>query len=202
MLTGALQGEWGAARSGTIRAVLKDLTRGDWLSILGLAESRIPRALVLRGTRNLDHYARAYRERLADVVDLGAPNGIVEHVFIGRLRGRDVGFAAVYGAPMASEVTHIFGVLGTRLALQTGCCGALADGIACGDLVLPTAAFCGEGAAHYYAPGAERVAGSVDLRRFAAVRAAATPPHSGPIYTTAALFAEGRDDLERWAAVV
>ena len=32
--------------------MLKDLTRADWLNILGLPESRVPAALIVRGTRN------------------------------------------------------------------------------------------------------------------------------------------------------
>lgn len=50
---------------------------------------------------------------------------------------------------MASEIVHIFGALGTRAAIQTGNCGALTDGLVAGDLVVPTEAFCGEGAAQY-----------------------------------------------------
>jgi hypothetical protein len=30
--------------------MLKDLTRADWLHILGLPESRVPAALIVRGT--------------------------------------------------------------------------------------------------------------------------------------------------------
>ena len=32
--------------------MLKELTRSDWLKVLGLPESRVPAALILRGTRN------------------------------------------------------------------------------------------------------------------------------------------------------
>jgi hypothetical protein len=44
------------------------------------------------------------------------------NVLVGLLRGRTVGFACVYGAPMASEIVHIVGVLGTRAVIQTGNC--------------------------------------------------------------------------------
>jgi hypothetical protein len=76
---------------------------------------------------------------------------------------RLVGFACVYGAPMASEIVHIFGILGTRAVIQTGNCGALADGLVAGDLFVPTEAFCGEGAAQYYQPDCQRVTASAEL---------------------------------------
>jgi len=65
---------------------------------------------------------------------------------------------------MASEVVHVFGVLNTPLVIQTGCCGALADGIATGDLFTATEAFCGEGASQYYNPGGETVTASFTLQ--------------------------------------
>lgn len=35
--------------------MLRELTRDDWLRILDLPLERVPRALILRGTRNLRH---------------------------------------------------------------------------------------------------------------------------------------------------
>jgi len=183
--------------------MLRDLTRADWLRILELPTERVPRVAVLRGTRNLkNHYAR-YRDLFSDVIDLGSPNAVLEDVLVGRLNGIDIGFAAAYGAPMASEVTHLFGALGTRLIIQTGCCGALAPGMQAGDLVLPSVAFCGEGASQYYMPGstwleasAERLAQTHGLLQAMPLDDLAV--HRVPIYTTSAMFAEGPDDLDRW----
>ena len=103
---------------------------------------------------------------------------------------------------MASEVTHLFGALGTRLVLLTGCCGAWADGIQAGDLFIPTRAYCGEGAAQYYVGAKSEVvptanpgnppATSMNANTLRVVR--------GGIYTTAALFAEGTNEIERWAS--
>ena len=98
---------------------------------------------------------------------------------------------------MASEVTHLFGALGTRFVLQTGCCGAWADGIQAGDLFIPTRAFCGEGAAQYYVGNKQSVSATVDVNDLSA-----DPDLSvfrGGIYTTAALFAEGIEEINQWA---
>lgn len=179
--------------------MLRDLTRNDWLSILGLPESRIPKALILRGTRNLKSQYEAYRAHFNNILEIGTPNDILEDVFVGDLGDFCVAYASVYGAPMASEVTHVFGVLGTSLVIQTGCCGALADAIEPGDLFIPTEAYCGEGASQYYKPDGKIVKASFNAAGSSAVeRIDDVPVHFGRIYTTSALFAEGKEEVENW----
>jgi hypothetical protein len=63
--------------------MLRELTKTDWLAILGLSPEQLPEALILRGTRNLKHHYQAYAARFDDVAEVGAPNGAVEDVFIG-----------------------------------------------------------------------------------------------------------------------
>jgi len=134
-----------------------------------------------------------------NVLELGTPNGILEDLLVGEIRGHPVGLACVYGCCMASEVVHVFGVLGTRAVLQIGNCGALADGFHAGDLFLADRAYCGEGAAQYYKPDGKWVTASPGLlhsKTFSAMKE--TDYRIGSIYTTAALFAEGADDIEQW----
>ena len=179
--------------------MLKDLTRDDWLSLLNIPTARIPIALILRGTRNLKWHYQAFRQHFTNILEVGTPNDILEDVFIGDLGGYPVAYASVYGAPMASEVVHVFGVLNTPLVIQTGCCGALADGIAAGDLFTATEAFCGEGASQYYNPGGETVTASLTLQEWmAGERLDDLELHTGRIYTTSALFAEGMEEVEAW----
>ncbi len=71
-------------------------------------------------------------------------------MFIGNIKGVNIGYASVYGAPIVSEIVHIFGVLGTSLVIQTGCCGALSNEFLAGDLIYATSAYCGEGVSQYY----------------------------------------------------
>jgi uridine phosphorylase len=132
-------------------------------------------------------------------MDVGSPNGILDDVFIGDLDDSPVAYASVYGAPMASEIVHVFGVLGTPLVLQTGCCGALADDMDAGDLFIATVAFCGEGASQYYKPSGKFVSASVDPRDWLVGRGQDdVKVHTGRIYTTSALFAEGMEDVGAW----
>ena len=179
--------------------MLKDLTRGDWLRYLKIPEERVPAALVLRGTRNLKSQYRSYQKHFTNVLELGGSTGILEDIFIGDLDGYPVAYASVYGAPMASEVVHVFGVLGTPLVVQTGCCGALGDAMMAGDLFIATEAHCGEGASQYYEPGGKTVTASIDLQAWmTSGQLEEVAHHRGRIYTTSAVLAEGMDDIERW----
>ncbi len=177
--------------------MLKDLTREDWLAALDLPRDRIPATLLLRGTRNLRRNADRHRTLFTDVVDVGSPNDLFEDVFVGRRGGIDVGYASVYGPPMASEIVHVFAVLGTKLVVQTGVCGGLADGLDAGDIVVATKARCAAGAAACYLPGVADVDASPALVR-AALDDAAHPAVAGPVWTTAALLAESREDVDAW----
>jgi uridine phosphorylase len=179
--------------------MLKDLTREDWLSFLDLDPERIPSLLILRGTRNLKKRYEQHRVLFDDVIDVGSPNGLFEDVFVGRHNGINVGYASVYGGPMASEITHVFGVLGTNLVVQTGVCGALGDGIVAGDLVVATEAGCGEGAAACYSPELESASATPGLVDWACgVDGIEVMRHRGPIWTTAALLAEGDAEITAW----
>jgi uridine phosphorylase len=179
--------------------MLKELTKADWIWILNIPVTSIPTVLLLRGTRNLQSQYNAALPFFSDVLEVGAPNGLIEQVFIGRLAGHLVGFACVYGAPMTSEIVHIFGVLGTRAVIQTGNCGALDEDLVAGDLFVPSEAFCGEGAAQYYKPEGKRVTASPEVLRSATfVRDGVENFRLGAIYTTAALLAEGIADVNRW----
>ena len=178
--------------------MLKDLTRDDWLSILNIPESRIPGVLLLRATRNLRTNYAKHAALFSNVLEIGSPNGIFEDIFIGDYQGRDVGYASVYGDAMASEVTHVFGVLGTRLVILTGCCGALGDGILPGDIVCATSARCGEGASQYYTPGLQNVNASSDMLARIPSSVGEITIHKGPIWTTSALLAEGMAEVMEW----
>ena len=103
--------------------MLKELGKADWLRMLNIPVAHIPTVLILRGTRNLQAQCETARGFFANVREVGAPNGVIEYVLIGELMGRLVGFACVYDAPMASEIVHIFGVLGTRAVIQRATAG-------------------------------------------------------------------------------
>ena len=179
--------------------MLKELAKNDWLSMLSIPADRVPKALVLRGTRNLKANYAKHITYFEDVLEVGSPNGVFEDLLIGRYADVNVGYASVYGDAMASEIAHVFGVLGTTLVIQTGCCGALGDGILAGDIVCATSARCGEGAAQYYLSDAREVSASPDLLGLITDRQIGRVTlHKGPVWTTSALLAEGMAEVRSW----
>ena len=179
--------------------MLRELGRDDWLGFLGLSAEQVPPVLILRGTRNLKARYETFKGRCTNVVEVGSPNGLFEDVLIGRLNGAAVGYAAVYGPAMASEIAHVFGVMGTGAVIQTGVCGALGDAIGPGDLVIATSAGCGEGGVACYLPGTMSVDATPELVDLAVQsHHGAVACHTGPIWTTSALLAEGEEQIEGW----
>jgi hypothetical protein len=75
---------------------------------------QVPPVLILRGRETSRRGTRGFKARCTDVHEVGSPNGLFEDVLVGRLDGAPVGFAAVYGPAMASEIAHVFGVMGPR----------------------------------------------------------------------------------------
>lgn len=180
--------------------MLKELTKNEWLSLLNIPKNRVPTVLVLRGTRNLKVNYAKHSTFFRDILEVGSPNGIFEDVLIGTYKNINVGYASVYGDAMASEVTHLFGVLGASLVIQTGCCGGLIDSLQSGDLVCVTSAYCGEGAAQYYLPQTPEINASLELVEetllFDTIPVAI---HKGRIWTTSALLAEGKSEIQEWS---
>ncbi len=177
--------------------MLGDLRKDEWLAVLGLNESRVPRALLLRGTRNLRSQFELHRRYFSNVAEVCSPDGLLEDVLIGEVGGMVVAYASVYGASMASEVVHLFGVLGTSLVVQTGACRALADGAAPGDLFLATEACCGDGSSRHYG-AAEIVRASVEPSPAALGVVGGWPVHWGRVFTTSARMAATSSGADLW----
>ena len=179
--------------------MLKDLKREDWLQILDLPEHRIPATLILRGTRNLRRHYTGYRSLFENVIQIGSANGLFEDIFVGERHGRDVGYSSVYGPAMASEISHLFSVMGTKLIIQTGVCGGLADGVEAGDIVIPRTAGCGDGASQCYLPGIAVVRATESVvNQLVDLQGTGVPVHTGAIWTTSALLAESDADIDGW----
>jgi purine-nucleoside phosphorylase len=179
--------------------MLNDLNKNDWLSLLNIPAGKIPRVLVLRGTRNLKKKYHEHKFYFDNIFEVTSPNNIVEDIFIGDIDGVAIAYASVYGAPMASELTHIFGVLGTELVIQTGCCGSIGDEVNIGDIVCATSVFCGEGASQYYLNDATKIQTDNGLLKTVGDLILETVPiHYGPVYTTSALLAENAADVKHW----
>lgn len=100
---------------------------------------------------------------------------------------------------MTSEIVHLCGVLGTRLVIQIGTCGGFGDGLNAGDLFVAEEAYCGEGASQYYKTNGQIVTATVTFSEMPENVCHDIPVMRGKIYTTSALFAEDREDIDNWA---
>lgn len=177
--------------------MLGDLKKEEWLSVLGLSEDRVPKAVLLRGARDLKSQYELHRRYFSDVAEICSADGLLEDVLIGKVGGANVAYASVYGAPMAGEIVHLFGLLGASLVVQTGSCRALDDGMAAGDLFVPTEACCGDGPSrHYGAP--ETVRASIGLTSAALGVVGGWPVHEGRVYTTSARMAATGKTADAW----
>ena len=60
--------------------MLKELTKGEWLSLLNIPEDRTPKVLVLCGTCNLRINYAKHRSFFKNIFEVGSPNGIFKDV--------------------------------------------------------------------------------------------------------------------------
>lgn len=125
-------------------------TREKWLAITGLPPERIPELLVIRGTRYPERCYQSVIGQLTDPVEIGRFDGIGQWACVGGRHNRAIGFAAVTGATMASEIVHIFGMLGAKGLIYTSTCRPLHHDIRSGDWLVVMEACCGDGVSGYY----------------------------------------------------
>jgi uridine phosphorylase len=101
------------------------------------------------------------------------------------------------GGPSAAIVLEELCDLGLRRALRVGTCGALATGLALGDLVIADAALAADGASRALGAGA-RVAAGAQLVE--ALRAAAgVGAHIGPVVTSDLFYDPDPERARGWA---
>jgi uridine phosphorylase len=171
-----------------------DLTAADWLGALGLAEAEIPDLVVVEGSWWHHQRSQWRLSYLSQVRELKFPD-----IFWGRWQDKQVAYCCAYGAARTAEIIHLFGALGSKLAVQIGTCGGLQSHLKPGDVVLPRVAICREGVAHIYgafdavpapAEWVERA------ERLLAKRGRRT--HTGTHMTWASLFGQNGRMVEGW----
>ncbi len=173
---------------------IMDIPVEEWLEALKLSADDIPDVVIVEGT-----WWRAERTAmrlgyLEDVRELEFPD-----IFWGRWKDKKVAFCCAYGAPRTVEVIHLFGSLGTKLAVQIGTCGGLQSYLKPGDIILPEVAFCRDGVAHMYgAPDA--AIGSIEWisRAQNLLEERHHTTYRGPHVTWSSLFTETSQMMEAW----
>ncbi|MCB9450965.1 MAG: hypothetical protein H6672_05970 [Anaerolineaceae bacterium] len=177
----------------TFRSIM-EIKAEEWLVAMGLAPEDVPDVIIVEGS-----WWRAQRSQwrlgyLHDVHELAFPD-----IFWGHWKDRKIGFCMAYGAARTVEIIHLFGVLGTKLAVQIGTCGGLQAHLKPGDVILPDVAICREGVAHMYgAPDA--VLGSAQWLDAAQhhLDARGHTTYRGTHVTWSSLFTETPQMMEAW----
>lgn len=125
--------------------------------------------------------------------------------FNAHLGGRQASvFNSRIGSPSASDCTYYLRFTPCRSIIYTGLIGALQPHIRIGDLIVPTAAFRGEGASKYFVEEAYPAAADFSLLRAlsSTLEEVYTGEdigiHYGAIYITDSFAAETEEFLRRW----
>lgn len=161
---------------------------------LGLGKHEVPAAMILEGSWWQQQRNKLRLARLERVRELPFPE-----MHLGFFHDQAVLYSCVYGAPRAVEPVHIFGSLGSSLAIMIGSCGAIQPQIQTGDVVLPWRVRIGEGASQYYGGTDWAEVSPVWLGRARqALEARGLTTHTGQFITTSALFAQPKERIEGW----
>ncbi|MBO8155695.1 MAG: uridine phosphorylase [Bacillaceae bacterium] len=131
--------------------VYSEFTKNEWLDALGMRENQIPESFIVHGEWSPDENLKWWQAKLQDPV-LPKWNTVV-----GRYQGKQIGFANVYGSPMATNIIHPFASAGTETFIQTGYFGGLTNRVNYGDILIVTEAEMKDGVSHYYLHGNNRV---------------------------------------------
>jgi uridine phosphorylase len=179
----------------TARGIL-ELTAGEWRAALDMTAADTPAAVIVEGSWWREQRTRWRLGQLENVRELKFPD-----IFVGDWRGRRVAFCCAYGAARTAEIIQLFGVLGTRLAVQIGTCGGLQADLRPGEIVVPATARMRDGVAQLYGsgPASSGTAETLEAARTWLSHRGLTV-HDGDHLTWPTLFAQDARLITEWAA--
>lgn len=124
-----------------------DFQKKDWLKVLGIQEKNIPGSFIIHGEWEFEGNLNLWREVLCE--ELLVPKW---NTLVGKYKNLNIGYANVYGSPMASNIVHQFACSGTEIFIQTGYFGGLSSEVRYGDILIVTAAEMKDGVSQWYLP--------------------------------------------------
>jgi uridine phosphorylase len=177
----------------TFRSIM-DITGDEWLEAMKLSRDDIPDVVIVEGSWWRQQRTDWRLGYLTDVRELDFPD-----IFWGQWKNRKVAFCCAYGAARTIEIIHLFGCLGTKLAVQIGTCGGLQAHLKPGDIILPEVVSCREGVAFMYGVP-DAVLGSIEWieRAQKLLEARHHTTYRGLHVTWSSLFAETAQMMEAW----
>lgn len=182
--------------NGGERMVYKEFTKAEWLDALGMVEDEVPQSFIIHG--EWEHYENLewWKERLQDSV---FPKW---NTVIGKYRGKRIGFANVYGSPMAVNISHPFAAAGTDVFIQTGYFGGISNDVQYGDILIVAEAEIHDGVSQHYLPGYVRVRSDDQLVR-KAVHYCEEKGYSyviGSVISISSFHVETEEMIKNWAS--
>ena len=172
-----------------------DFTKKDWLKAFQVKEEQIPTSFVIHGEWDHEKNIELWNELLKDEVWVPKWNTV-----IGKYNGMNLGFANVFGGPMAATIVHQFGAAGTNLFIQTGYFGGLSNNVKYGDIFIVTEAGMQDGVSHWYLPNQEVVKADERIVN-AAIDYCEKKGYSystGSVVSTSAMLLETMDMVNSW----
>lgn len=171
-----------------------DIPAAEWQEALELSDAEIPDAVIVEGSWWRKERTAWRLSYLSDVRELPFPD-----IFWGRWQDKNVAFCCAYGAPRTVEIMHIFGIMGTKLAVQIGTCGGLQSHLKSGDVIVPDLAFARDGVAHLYG-ATEAAHGSPEWADKAEMLLSkqGIATHRGTHVTWSSLFTETVEMMVSW----
>lgn len=139
-------------KGGHVLKLYGEFTKQDWLNSLGIEEKQAPLSLIIHGEWNHEDNLYLWKEILKEKMWMPKWNTVV-----GEYRGANIGFANVYGSPMATNIIHQFASVGTEVFIQTGYFGGLSQEIDYGDILIVSEAEMLDGVSHWYLPNEKSV---------------------------------------------
>ncbi len=173
-----------------------DFTKEDWLNALNIKEDAIPKSFILHGQWDHEWNLSTWKGILRQEQWIPSWNAIV-----GEYNFNKVGFANVFGGPIAAAIAHRFAVLGTETFIQTGYFGGLSHEVQYGDILIVTAAEMEDGVSQWYVPKKKTVLANQQLVD-EAVKYCEDKGYKyieGSIFTTGAIMVETSEMVKRWA---
>lgn len=173
-----------------------DFSREDWLKALNLSKEQIPASMILHGEWNHEWNLSIWKDILS--LDMLLPKWNIVTGTHGRKR---IGFANVFGGPMAATIAHQFACAGTDLFIQTGYFGGLSRDLNYGDILIVTGAEMQDGVSHWYLPEKDKVMSDQDLvnKAISYCRKKGYRCVTGTVISTSAMMLETHDMVKGWS---
>lgn len=173
-----------------------EFTQQDWLDALHIEEEETPLSFIIHGEWNHEENLALWKNTLKEEISLPKWNTV-----LGKYRDTNIGFANVYGSPMATNIAHQFAAAGTEMFIQTGYFGGLSFSVAYGDILIVTEAEMEDGVSHWYLPNNKTVKSDERIVN-ATIDYCEKKGYNyvtGSVLSTSAMLVETKEMINNWA---